>query len=426
MLIQFSVENYRSIRDRLTLDMSPAKSQNKKEHIICDDKGKKTEVLPIGIMYGANASGKSNILRAVSFAQRCIFFSADSDFSFPMEPYRLDPEYENRPSIFEFVFKTEGIVYKYGFAITQKAVIEEWLYGYNPRPYVIFERHKKETLKIGTKVQKKDVLRKSFKFIFEKMLLLTLAYTNEDKVINPVAKWFNDHLRVLTPDHIRSNLVEMARDNKDFLRFLSDWMKQADVGISNVGLHEQMMTLKDKHKPSSFNILAEPFVKSLFQTYSAQEDGSILFSKLVTKHAGVGDKELVFSPLDESEGTQKMMHYTAMLYDLKQEPEMTYLVDEFETSLHPVICEKILEAFLRLISKNNTRGQLILTTHNTNLLDIKNLRRDEIWFVEKDKSGSSHVTSLAEYRQKNPNLAIEKRYLQGRYGAIPMLGKIEI
>ena len=441
MLVQFSVENFRSICDRVTLDMTPAKSRSKKDHVIRDDSGKKTEVLPVGIIYGANAAGKSNILKAIRFAQRFILAGAKPDEALEIVPYKLDAEYGEKPSVFEFVFKAGGVVYKYGFAITQKEVVEEWLYGYNPRQYNIFERDRKENIKFGSKVKNQRNLKESvFKFTISNKLFLTKAHENGVDIIAPVMTWFRHQLCVITPSDLRQDLVNMALKDKGFLKFLSFLMTQIDTGISQVVvnksssvLHQSALTtekfLQDvlqmaPDNTQNVDISLRSIENKFFRTFHKTGDGKYAY-EIATKHLNSLGQEITFSPLDESDGTQKMMHFSTIFYELLTGRRITYFIDEFENSLHPMLCWLFVNTFIQLVAEESHVGQLIVTTHNTNLLDLKNLRHDEIWFVEKDKVGASHLISLVEYKQRNPKLSVEKRYLQGRYGAIPMLREIE-
>lgn len=444
MLLQFAVENYRSFNSEVVLNMAPAKSRIHKDHVLTSDDDEKIKALPFAVFYGANASGKSNLIKAISFARDFIINGTRGDDGIDTVPFRLDDKTVDQPSKFEFVFKHEGILYSYGFKTTTRLVSEEWLFaepGKGKKEVKVFERITKND---KTKVVTGNYLnnrggdeKKRLQFVAEgtrpNQLFLTEAIERNVEKLKPVMQWFRNHIRIILPESEYLQLIERSRSDKKFVSFLETLLKQADVGIQGVStisepldLERQFPEMSPKDKKELHDYIEKGMNVNLtngskmFCVSAENQKNNPLLVTLKMQHK-VNNKQIIeFDAGDESDGTLRMMHLAPPILGLTQD-ERLVIIDELDRSLHPALCRYFVDAFLKTSLSTKSRAQLIVTTHQTCLLDLELLRRDEIWFVEKDQEGASRLTSLAEFKPRE-DLKIDKGYLQGRFGAIPFLG----
>jgi len=444
MLLQFMVENFRSFHSQVTLDMIPVKSRIHSHHVLVSEpKGRRVKCLPLAILYGANASGKSNLIRALAFAQKLILRGTRGESPTETRPFLLAPDAAEKPSRFEFVLKHDEVLYTYGFTVTQKMVNEEWLFAvYQKQEQRLFERvteNGKARLEFGDKLAPTQKEAQRLQFVAEgtrpNQLFLTEAIERNVDLLKPLMHWFRDHLIIIWPESQYQDLVMRAHTDEQFREFLDSFLGIADTGIQGIELREEKLDtnryfsglpeeakkrLLDKldRTPKQLTVVAG----KVFFVLRQDQDKFAEILTLQTKHQSSDGQPVYFDPRDESDGTQRLMHIAPALLNL-QSSEDVYVIDELDRSLHPALCRLYIEAFLDGVTRAGKKGQLILTTHETNLLDLDLLRRDEIWFVEKDKAGASRLTSLAEFKYKvRADLKVARGYLNGRFGAIPLVG----
>ena len=451
MLIQFSVKNYLSFGEETTLCMLPAKSRIKKDHIIHCSTGKNVSVLPLAVFYGANASGKSNFVKAFDFFRSLILGEIDTIKSIPISLFKLNEKNVDEPARFEIIFKHAGVLYTYGALLSSQTVYEEWLFAYySSFEKKIFERITNNAGK--TKVEAGPIFAKSVEgrqksinllasIIAPRKLFLTecLERGGISDLLKPILYWFENCLHVLSPGVKCSTLPILAEQDERFLEFFNDFIVASDTGISTIKSKKEKLDI-DKHLkniPEGFKkrllndiekIKASKLEKdALLAVYSPDnyfnilidKNGDTFFVELIIQHKNDKGHNVSFEIFEESDGTQKLMHLAPMLKNALQH-EQVYVLDDLDCNLHSLLSIAFLKVFMRGITQNNARSQFIFTTHDTNLLDSNMLRRDEIYFVEKDKTGCSHITSLAEYKLSD-GLRIGNGYLYGRFGAIPCL-----
>ncbi len=445
MLLRFSVLNFTSINEEITLDMIPAKSRTMKEHIITDVVGKKTEVLPIACIYGANASGKSNLIKAMGYAQGLILNGTKAGKSTMFTPFLLDTVVEKEPGRFEFVFKHEGILYTYGFVVSANTIHEEWLFAYySAQESLVFERvtkDEKTTVNPGTRFIEGAGRKKFIEYVAQgtrpNQLFLTEAGEKNIELLKPVLHWFSEHLTIVSPDSQYGALTLRAHNDKEFLEFLAKFLQVADTGITDIHTFKEVFD-RQKHADDIPPEILDDILKnvsnrdtvglsfignsmSMALSNEIEEGKKVLnYISLKTDHTRDDGMTIPFDLGLESDGTRRLMHLAPMLLEV-QGRERVFVIDEIDRSLHTHLSRLFLEACLLGIIEKGARGQFILTTHDTNLLDRDLLRRDEIWFMEKDKHGASHLTSMAEYKVSD-GLNYENGYLHGRFGAIPFIG----
>jgi AAA15 family ATPase/GTPase len=445
MLLQFLVENFRSFQKETILNLAPAKSRIHPDHLhISEKEGPKARALPLAVFYGANAAGKSNLIRAINFARNLIVEGTRGENSIETVPFRLGKDSNGSPSRFEFVIKHDGVIYTYGFAATNREVKEEWLFAtYERREIRLFERITKEGkahLEFGKKLAPHQGELNRLQFVASgtrpNQLFLTEANDRNVTDLKPLLHWFRDHLLIIWPEAIYSPLVIRAHGDKPFTNFLSTYLNIADTGIHGIELESHKMdddkflsTLPEEEKKNILEQLDKNPDHSVLLSrgksfYAIQKDANNSLRSLTfkTQHKKTDGSIVSFNTEDESDGTHRMMHMAPALLDL-QTSDKVYVIDELDRSMHPILCRLFVQAFLLGIKDGTSKGQILLTTHETSLLDLDILRRDEIWFVEKDNECSSRLTSLAEFKVR-ADLTIDKGYLNGRFGAIPFLGDI--
>ncbi len=452
MLLQFSVRNFLSFRDEVVLNMLPAKSRLMPAHVIEDKQGKKTECLPLAVLYGANASGKTNLVNAIDFVRHLVVSGTGPNGTTGATAFRLGMKSKNAPSQFEVVFKHEGVVYSYGFILNSSVVLEEWLFAqFSPRESKVFERKTEDgkvRVEAGSRLARTKDEKQFIRFVGQgtrpNQLFLTEANNRNVELLKPVAHWFRDHLKIIRPQSLYQLLTLRVHKDESFVDFLSTFLRETDTGVSAVRTEAEELDI-GKHlggMPSQIwesvkaDLLAGKFDQLLVQKteHGLEESGAIVkgrkdtgddnqdlqYLRLRTAHTRDDGTDVDFDLSAESDGTRRLMHLAPMLLDLRRN-ERVYVIDELDRSLHPLLSRKLIEAFLEQVQSKTSRGQLILTTHDTTLLDRKLLRRDEIWFTEKDPEGACHLTSLAEYKVSE-GLNYASGYLNGRFGAIPFLG----
>jgi AAA15 family ATPase/GTPase len=419
-------------------------------HIIRDQKNSKRSLLRVAAIYGANASGKSNIVNGIREAQRLVLNGIRPDRKLNNRPFRLDANALNGPTKFDFVINYKGSIYNYGFLYGMDSVEEEWLFRTGKVKEVkCFERitknNKEVVIEIGSGLGKKadsDFLRFIAKGTRPNQLFLHEMYEKNVDDIKPLMEWFKDVLIIVGPSSSYTNLVFDVHEEEGFPEFLGDLLKAADTGIDSVVTEPLNIDMNDiegdleRHlKGVPKKIISELLgildkgeritLRGSSGTHYAidrNKKGDITVYILKTQHKSLDGKIVPFDMSDESDGTNRLIHLAPMLMH-SQKKERVFVVDEIDRSMHPILTRTLVDMYLR--NEKCIKGQLICTTHETYVLDLDLLRRDEVWFVEKDDGGSSHISSLIDYKIR-PDLKVDKGYLNGRFGAIPFVGDINL
>ena len=443
MLVQFTVENFLSFKGETVFSMLASSDDRHPSHVIQDEKGKPLNILRTAAIYGPNASGKSNLIEAISFAQNLILNGTKSGQSIQHKPFKLNPKNLTGSSRFEFIIKHKSIVYSYGFVVNSKAVLEEWLFATPEKKEVLFFERNKSNFNFGLSLTGKTARGKQFiDFVAQgtrpNQLFLTQAVDQNVDPVKPIANWFKNVLTIVPAESIYNSLEIGVHRNKEFTKFLGDFLRAAGTGIEAVTTEEidvdidKLLGGADESVKSKFRdelsgleknsslILTLPFGGRF--VIASKEKGKPVILALKTKHQSNYNDTVHFDIDEESDGTQRLINLIPTLFDLRNRDEMVFLIDELDRRLHPHLTKMFLQAVLECCDKQK-KNQVIFTTHDTNLLDLDILRRDEIWFIEKDSQGASHPYSLAEFKIR-PDLKIGKGYLHGRFGAIPFIGNL--
>lgn len=419
MLLEFRLRNFRSYaaEKRFTLVAGPGKELPGNT---MDAEGfERAPLLRSAAIYGANASGKSNLVHAFGFFRSFVLRSTEAreeGEKIAVLPFLLDPKLAREPSEFEITFLFGGVRHQYGFVVSQERVHEEWLIAYpRGKPQEWFHRTWDKagspewafsrTHLRGDKRQLAERTR-------EDALFLSVAAQWNHPQIEPVYEWFRRNLRVL-PGRIdvMSYTRSQALKNPGFLKWLSGVLRAADIGISRVIAREGKIGRDDLRPASSLDPDR--------QTSSTDRFAGGIEVEVHTARKLPGSRREVEWDLElESDGTQRMFELLGPIYDVLRDGA-TLIMDELDTSLHAHITREIVQMFNNPATNPNG-AQLIFTTHDTSLLDPTLLRRDQVWFTAKDEAGATDLYSLQDFsvRKGEPML---KGYLAGRYGATPVV-----
>ncbi|MDB9432420.1 AAA family ATPase [Microcystis aeruginosa] len=421
MLIGFSVGNYRSFKDVVTLSMVAAEDACGNDELDKNNVFKVNQqfsLLKSAAIYGANASGKSNLILAFNFMRRFVMNSAKLQITdkIDVEDFRLSTETVDKPSFFEIVFQLKNKTYRYGFEATQKRVVSEWLFCTpRSRETKIFNRQG-DKIEYSKNIEQGNILRGLTK---KNTLFLSLAAQFNNSLAVEIVSWFS-HLGVvswLNAEFLKEITLEYLSDRQDLIDDVTKLIKKLDLSIDNLEIESRKISLD--------SLLQDlPDVVRNIISHSSGEIKSATIKTYHPKYDSTGKMiELEIFDMDkhESDGTKKIFALSAPILDTLQRGEVL-VIDELDARLHPLMTRNIIELF-NSQKTNPKNAQLIFTTHDINLLSYKFLRRDQIWFTEKNHQGATDLYSLVEFADINNN-TFEKDYIQGRYGAIPFIGDL--
>lgn len=449
MLVGFSVGNFKSFDVVQSISFLPSKIIRHKEHIANLGNHR---VLKSGLIFGANASGKSNLIQAVSFSRNIIVRGLDKvDLS--KKYFRIRNQNYNKPGIFEYHIIVNEKAYIYGIEISysKQEIISEWLCRLedkSKKKVYLFKRNVDESgiSNVETDIKRisKDVSeRVSVYFedfsnnisdtLRKKTMLSDIAMRGNDKTgilkeIFDVCNWFEKFL-VIFPDSKYVLLNELGT-NENERQFFQNVMNYLDTGIETIENQSQEMDfdklfkdmpeeIVEKYKIKFYSNTVGEFVtvrlRDQIVSLHKDENGNLVYNKLFLGHGNKNDK---FEYNDESDGTKRLFDLIPLLYNKRE--NLVIFIDEIDRSFHTKLSKKFLDLFYE--KNEEEQGQLIATTHDAYLLDQDLIRQDEIWFVERQQDHSSKIFSLSGFKERFDK-KIDKEYLLGRYGAVPIFGK---
>lgn len=449
MFIGFSVSNFLSFKTTQTMSMIASKVARHKQHILMGN-GKK--VLKTGLIYGANAGGKSNFIKAIDFS-RDIILEGLEQVDLNKKYFRIDSSNYKVPGVFEYRLITpSGKEYSYGIAISyvEKEIISEWLIRIerNGSETFVFNRdinedgeniteseikYENREEAIRWQVYLEDFGKNISDSLKKKTILSDIAERSSKQVgifkeILDVYNWFQSII-ILFPTSQYSGLNQMV-EKENVRQFFSKMMQYFDTGIMSVESKQGQMDFDkifegipaeyaEKLKIKISNDITNESVlcKVNNQIYSLKkdEDGNIITTKMMQNH---GNGQDLFDYADESDGTKRLFDLIPLFYE--HNGNRVIFIDEIDRSLHTNLTRRFLELFYKLTEGDNS--QLIATTHDSNLLDLDLIRQDEIWFVERVKDQSSRMYSLNRYKERYDK-RVDKEYLLGRYEAVPVFNE---
>lgn len=449
MFIGFSVSNFLSFKTTQTMSMIASKVARHKQHILMGN-GKK--VLKTGLIYGANAGGKSNFIKAIDFS-RDIILEGLEQVDLNKKYFRIDTSNYKVPGVFEYRLMTQsGKEYSYGIAISyaEKEIISEWLIRIekNGSETFVFNRdinedgeniteseikYENREEAIRWQVYLEDFGKNISDPLKKKTILSDIAERSGKQVgifkeILDVYNWFQSII-ILFPTSQYSGLNQMV-EKENVRQFFSKMMQYFDTGIMSVeskqgpmdfdkifeGIpaeYAEKLKIKISNDITNESVLCK--VNNQIYSLKKDDDGNIITTKMMQNH---GNGQDLFEYADESDGTKRLFDLIPLFYE--HNGNRVIFIDEIDRSLHTNLTRRFLELFYKLTGRDNS--QLIATTHDSNLLDLDLIRQDEIWFVERVKDQSSRMYSLNRYKERYDK-RVDKEYLLGRYEAVPVFNE---
>jgi AAA15 family ATPase/GTPase len=443
MLIRFTIENYLSFRDREIFSLIPGKGTLKSHHKSNPVKG--ISVLKTAVVFGANASGKSNLIKAIDFGKRLILKGSKAEQPISFDYFRLDKKSVKDNSRIEYEIQHKNKNYAYGFVFNSKEIVDEWLFEINKNTETkIFERTQSSHFDLSflNKKNKKD----EFRFLEftakgtpkNQLFLTQIRNTNVAGNVTDIADllnvidWFQNTLTIIYPDSKSIGKKFELLENADLQKLFSEMLEYFDTGIDGIDFKEiefeKIDIAAEVKEEIKTDLLSEKSEKKGAFLSNPQDDKYYMITKnsdneldaklLKTKHRVIGGTFELFDLCDESDGTRRILGLIPLLIDLFKGGNV-FIVDEMERSLHPNLVYDLFDFFLAKCE--NMNSQFIVATHESTLLTQKLLRKDEIWFAVKDHEGISRLHSLEDYNIRFDK-EVRRDYLLGRYNGIPKPG----
>lgn len=447
MIVSFSVSNYRSFSAEQTLSLVASNrfSGSHEDHLVAIPHSDET-LLKTAVIYGANGAGKSNLFKALKYVRSMALEPRRKSGSTNRQPFRLGHQ-EQEPSTFDLQFISNDTLYRFGFSVDDQYVKEEWLLKINgSREDVIYERVTDSDGKVeistdglssqGKKIKALATIGGPHNQCFLATIFATLEPEDFGKDINSVFSWLNNQLFLISPNSSFNSLGHKLSSQSNFREFAGEFLKNSSTGIEFLDVTKRAISEEELLSiipPELFKEAKEDLRKADegVVVFSTKEGNDIVIEKaepenyfrisVRASHRTSNKTPVSFDIREESDGTRRLLHLMPALHHLMTEPAV-YFIDEIDRSLHPILVWNFINFFLNSCSEG--KRQIIVTTHESNLLDQSLLRRDEIWFAEKDNDNSSKLYSLADFNIRK-DLEIRKHYLQGRFGAIPFLGDLD-
>ncbi len=412
MLIQFSVKNFRSFRDRQTLSLMRAKGGELMASNTFDAPGG-VSLLKSAVMYGPNAGGKTNFLLAMRAMQKTILKSAtesQSGDSLPVTPFRLSQASRKKPCEFEAIFIADRVRYQYGFAATEDRIVEEWLLAFpKGRPQHWLSRRwnttdNKHEWQIGNSLTgAKQLWRNSTR---DNALFLSTAVQLNSEQLRPIYTWFRETLRMAGiggwSPRFSALLCEKDRSMKSHI---IDYLRAADMAVADIDVERKQFD--DVELPDDVS------------DQKTEEINGQTFVRITTARVDAEGGAVHFDFSDESHGTRKVFALSGPWIDCLDKGYIVF-IDELNVSLHPYLTRFLVQLF-NSSAYNPNNAQLIFTTHETSILTQDLFRRDQIWFCEKENDHASKMIPLTDYSPRKGRENLEQAYLSGRYSAVPYI-----
>ncbi len=446
MLIQFTVENWMSFRDKATFS-TVATNERQHGERVCKLKKFQTRVLPVAVIFGGNASGKTNFFRALSFAQTLIIYGPNADSPIPVEPFVLNKEGSSSPTKFAFELWCNDLIFKYSFSVNSEEVLEENLFLVNSsRERKLYDRQGTQ-ISFDDSLTTDESLRQRLQFIFDSTWDNQLFLTNIGshklasqipEELKSVHKWFKETLRLISRDTY-FQAWDLLEGNKPFNQKVNRILAKLDTGISRLDFEdtpipdEMKSTLRDQilgnpNKSKYINLIeydqlsGEQNIEHLVITSKQDE----LIAKKIATYHNTNQSEVNIGFPKESHGSQRVIQLLPAFIDLASKvmsPEVEsrlYIIDEIDRSLHSHMTVQLIQMYLDSCSPDS-RNQLIFTTHDNSLINQELFRRDEIWFTERYQTGATTLVSLSDYKGVRDYKDIRKSYMDGRLGGVPRI-----
>lgn len=443
MIIRFNINNLFSFGKEKEFNMLPSPRYKRLNHHKYSFKN--FEFLKLASIYGANGSGKSNLIKAIAALRSTVVDGKINPYF--NEVFKLDPNNLKKSTILGIEFIKDELSYLYAIEVKDNIVLTEELYRTGLGKiddYLIFKRttdKKTNIIKfIFSDKFETDPESRTLKKVIEKNLIkpnqssLKILSELDNFFLELLKKpfdWFRSDLQILSPTSKPLGLIVSLGLNDKFKDFVNNVMCSFSTGIRKVDTDTKTIDNFFKNDPEELKKVKKIFSenpKAIIQLKNVKDEnitalkekGKYVVKRIILKHNGANNNLVDFNLSQESDGTNRLLDYIPVLFNLLNTKKV-YIIDEIERSLHPLIIKEIINKFSK---EKGSLGQLIFTTHESNLLDQNMLRQDEIWFTEKDHFGCTDIYPLSDFKEHHTK-DIKKGYFNGRYGAIPFLGNLK-
>lgn len=440
MLIQYVVSNFKSIGPPVEFSMFPIRTTADERFLkSVSTKSGVWKVLRRGGFFGPNASGKSSFIESVAFARDFIVDGQKSGKGIKIDQFRGENEKLKGVSTFQFVFYLNEEVYEYGFSLDCCQVHEEWLMQLTEAGFVpLFTRVTDESAKTEIDIESKfarrnskermlaEVLKESIRENQKNQLFLYKLYDNGMKKAERIVEWFKS-LQIIFPEtKVRALPIRMKADTA-LQDYIGEMLRKMDTGVFDVTVASEEIDFHDfAEKLQVPQEMIEDieeirngivnFAGKYFIFAEGRKKRTILV-RLKFAHK-LNGKTVQFDIDEESDGTQRLLDLLPMLFAMREDSHTIYFIDEIDRSLHTKLSQYLLKEFINCCE--NTFNQIIFTAHDVNLINTDDFRQEEIWFIEKNSLGESHLRPLSDFSLQKGQDTL-KAYLSGRFGAIPMI-----
>lgn len=446
MIVSFSISNFRSFSSEETFSLvaSNRLSGSHEEHVTPIPDSKEEKVLKASVIYGANGAGKSNLFKALRYLKWIALRSRKKSSGTGREAFLFGGG-ENAPSTFDLQFIVGKKLYRFGFKVDDQRITEEWLVQViGGREELLYERVTDDQGKVkveglsgaGEKLRALATVGGPQNQSFLATINVTLEATDFGEELSGILAWFKNDLTLIAPDESFTPLGHTLIKDSDFLDFAGGFLKSSSTGVDHLKTTKEEIS-EDKLR----SLLPKSMVTRVLEEIREDKDGlavvrldegnELLIERtdenhfyqitIQAAHEHQMGKIIPLALDEESDGTRRLLNLLPALHHLRTSSAV-YVIDEIDRSMHPKLVWEFLEFFLK--SCQGGQRQIIVTTHESNLLDLELLRRDEIWFAEKDKGGATHLYSLVDFKVRK-DLKIRKHYLDGRFGAVPFMGNLD-
>lgn len=438
MIIRFTVSNFLSFKEETEFNMLTGDIKRHPHHVY---KHPNVDVLRAAAIYGANGAGKSNLIKAISILNDIV---NGYDVLDHYQKFKLSSETIDKPTRLEVEFEINNNFYAYGLEFYTDRIAEEWFYklGFENDDELIFERKTDTNYKHKLTLSEKYLLTDKDKYFvqfYEEELIKAkqtfVAISQAERIIDIsyLLDWFKENLHIINIDHKELSLTGNLAKSEEFNSWFNSIVKSINVGIEAIKVRnlpnqtdehsirfKKEIESKLRENPESFrNIQLEESEENAYLT-AVLENDEVVFKTFTCEHRDNQGNLIPFLPNEESDGTKKLFELIPVMGEIS-EVDHTYIIDEIDRSIHP----SLLKIFMtKLMEMQDLKGQIIFTTHESNLLDLDIFRQDEIWFAEKNKEGATQLYPLSDFKTR-ADLDIRRGYLNGRFGAIPFLGNLE-
>ncbi|NQU65787.1 MAG: ATP-binding protein [SAR324 cluster bacterium] len=427
MIINFKVDNFMSFKDEVSFSLTASRERQHGDRVPKISKYQ-TRILPIAVIYGGNASGKTNFFKALNFVKRLVVGGTQPDSMIPIETFRLDTDSIKKPSRFELELLINDSIYEFSFIVTRKEIIEEKLVQMTSTSKKTLYHRREGKPNFDRSLSKDQFLQFAFKGTRDNQLFLTNSVSQKVGAFRPIYDWFKNTLELIAPDSRFEPFEYFFDKGHPLYNTMNEMLPQLDTGISQLGGEEipfdnlplpdilKSKLQEDVKEGTTIRFLSGP-TNDRFTV--SRKEGELVAKKLVTYHPKSDGTNVKFEMRQESDGSQRVIDLLPAFLEISaSQSQKVCVIDEVDRSLHTLLTRQLLEAYLANCS-TESRSQLLITTHDVLLMDQKLLRRDEMWITERDKFGSSTLYPFSDFKDVRYDKDIRKSYLQGRLGGIP-------